>query len=389
MTATQKTQKILLVAHNIPQVYVALALLPILARQFAGAAITVLTQVKHFQQFQHDDSAENSKPRLLSTWPAPDEAAGCTLLLAIGHSYFFSEELLHHFTQANCPVYWINAHFERADLIRWRQHGLCIADIFSGFFYENHEDRFALLEMGASARQLHFVGSAKYDCAAASPWQIAQAKTILDSMGADRHTVNPVTLVAASLAGIDEMTLIVDAYQTLIPHYPALRLVLAPRSLDHIGEFTSWLTQHDLPCRRSSAPADFQSSILLLDEVGMLKGYYYSAHIAIMGRSFFSSSSGGSNLLEPAEAGIPIICGPFMDGFTSIMSFFLQHDAVLQLPAPEQLPHCLNQLLENPSLSAAYGARAKSLLHTQTGALALTARKLAEMCDPSRFLALP
>lgn len=322
MTATQKTQKILLVAHNIPQVYVALALLPILARQFAGAAITVLTRAKHFQQFQHDASDENNKPRLISAWPAPGEVAGCTLLLAIGHSYFFSEELLHHFTQANCPVYWINAHFERADLIRWRQYRQPVAAMFAGIFYDNQEDKPALLELGLPAQHLHFSGNAKYDCATASPWQIDHAKTILDSMGAGRHTVNPVTLVAASLAGIDEMMLIVDAYQTLIQHYPALRLVLAPRNLDGIAEFATWLEQHDLPCRRSSAPADFQSSILLLDEVGMLKGYYYSAHIAIMGRSFFASSSGGSNLLEPAAAGIPIICGPFMDGFTSIMSFF-------------------------------------------------------------------
>ncbi|MCH8622534.1 glycosyltransferase N-terminal domain-containing protein [Undibacterium sp. TS12] len=389
MTATQKTQKILLIAHNIPQVYVALAVLPILARQFAGAAITVLTRAKHFQQFQHDASDENSKPRLISVWPAPGEVAGCTLLLAIGHSYFFSEELLHQFKQVSCPVYWINAHFEQADLLRWRQHGLPVAAMFAGIFYDHQEDKPALLELGVPAQHLHFSGNAKYDCAAASPWQIAQAKKILDSMRADGHTANPVTLVAASLADISEMALIVGAYQTLIPHYPALRLVLAPRSLDHIGEFTSWLKQHDLPCRRSSAPPGSPCAILLVDEVGTLKGYYHSAAIAIMGRSFFSSSRGGSNLLEPAEAGIPIICGPFMDGFTSIMSFFLQHDAVLQLPAPEQLPHCLNQLLENPLLSAAYGARAKSLLHTQTGALALTARKLAEMCDPSRFLALP
>ncbi|MFZ6765764.1 3-deoxy-D-manno-octulosonic acid transferase [Undibacterium sp. Di26W] len=383
MTVPRPKQKILLIAQNIPQVYVALALLPKLDAQFADSKIVVLTRAKHFQHFESDAifCKGKSKPFLIDEWPVREEMTGFSLVLCIGHSYFLSEELLHHLTHVDCPVYWINAHFEQADLIRWCQRKLVITDIFLGVFYENHEDRQVLSETGFSDQQLHFVGSAKFDCAAASLWQIAHARTSLNAIQMNGHAENSITLVAASIAEIKEMALIVNAYHALTLQHPNLFLILAPRSLERIEEFGNWMEQRNFHYHRSSGSHCTPCPILLVDEVGILKGYYYSADIAIMGRSFYASSGGGSNLLEPAAAALPIVCGPYMDGFKAITSLFLQQQAVLQLSTPEQLLACLRQLLGNPSVSTGYGDKAKSLLQKHTGALESTVRQLGEMCD--------
>ena len=369
--------KILLLAKCIPQVYIALALLPLLGRRFPQAQISILSSTQHFPHFQAmvDAGLGQLSLRLINDWPAPESSTEFTLVIYLGHSYFLDGDLLAKLVTVSCPIVWLNAHFESADLLRWRRHGPDIASIFQLIFYEDRQDEESLLASGFAKPSLHFVGSAKYDCASASTAQIAQARQNLVCVTGASD--NARVMVAASIAEVQEMALLVEAFKTLSARHPQLVLVLAPRSLAQMAEFTAWLAQQPLRFCRSSACQP--STILLLDEVGVLKGYYHCADVAIIGRSFYASSGGGSNLLEPAAAGLPIICGPFMAAFQSIMSDFLQQEALLQLSEPEQLAQCLLNLFDDDAGAAEYGRRAKALVMQGEGVLQRCVDYLAEL----------
>lgn len=378
MSTKSLAPRILLLAQHIPQVYIAASLLPIIEKNSPGAKITVLSHSKHFHHFSHCDASHigDSEYCLISEWPAETETAELTNIIYLGHSFFLSDSLLFHLARTGCTVYWLSAHFEHDDLLRWQSQGRDIGRIFNTIFYENQEDRAALLRMNVTDDQLVFVNSAKYDCAEASSWQIAQARQTLDSMRMDDSPPNTGVIVAASIAEIVEVALFVDAHQQLLVQHPGLILVLAPRCTERFDEFSSWLEQQQLAYRRSSTQHGSSCSILLVDEIGIAKGYYYSASVAIMGRSFYASSGNGSNLLEPAAAALPIICGPFMTDFKDILAHFLPQQAVLQLDDPVQLSACLQQLLTNKPLAVSYGRKAKSMLQQKRGALEFSVRMI-------------
>lgn len=368
--------KVLVLAQHIPQVYVAVGLLPLLAQRLPHLQINVVSSAQHFSHFQSfvGASAGHSALQLTSEWPTPEQLNEISLLVYLGHSYFLDDGMLVRLAQVTCPIYWLNAHFETDDLFRWRQHGPNIAGIFQHVFYEDKQDEANLLASGFAVHSLHFVGSAKYDGAAASPAQIALAKHNLACV--TKGNIATRVIVAASIAEVQEMALFVDAFKTLSTRHSPLLLVLAPRCMERIAEFADWLNQQTIGFCRSSACTP--SAILLLDEVGVLKGYYHCANVALMGRSFFASSGGGSNLLEAAAAGLPIVCGPFMAAFQSVVAEFLQHKALLQLDAPEQLCNCLFDLFEDAAGAAEYGRRAKALVKQGEGVLQRCVDFLAE-----------
>jgi 3-deoxy-D-manno-octulosonic-acid transferase len=364
-------QKIVIIAPNIPQVYVTLALLPLLKRDFNESDFLVVTAPQHFHHFNASDNCE-----LISSLPRQQDLL---MALYIGHSFFIKDELLYELSALYCTSYWINAHFEQEDLSRWRDNrnlGQMLTQTFSAILYENSEDQAALQAIGFAPDQLYSVDNAKYDCAAASPWQITTAKQKLKDIGASDKTV----IVAGSIVDGLESDLIISAFKTLSIKDPELKFVLAPRNLDHVDAISKKLLTSGFSFQLSSqhqGPADPQ--VLLVNQVGLLKGFFYQAFVAVMGRSFYPASSGGSNIIEPAVAALPILTGPFMTGFKEILENFKQDNALLQLDSAEDLLASLQGLLSEPEQAKAYGLRAQKTSQRHSGALHKTSELLARI----------
>ena len=91
-------------------------------------------------------------------------------------------------------------------------------------------------------------------------------------------------------------------------------LVLAPRHLDRIDDLMESVRRSGrTPTRRSQAgtPPLRPGQVLVLDTLGELSHCYAQAKAAFVGGTLVPS--GGHNLLEPAQYGVPTSFGPFVE----------------------------------------------------------------------------
>jgi len=234
--------------------------------------------------------------------------------------------------------------------------------------------------LGFKPEQLALVENLKYDCAGARPWQIDQARRVLKTCFAQSDRI----IVAGSVAAGQESDLIIRAFVQLMQQHPMLKLVLAPRDLTNIKELGQRLCARNLNFCHSSQINQQDPSVLLIDEVGILKGLYYCADIAIMGRSFYQPTCGGSNILEPAAAALPIIVGPYYDDDQAMLAPFSRCDAITHLTHAEALLPHLEYALNNPKIATHIGRRAQRVYQGLGGGIAETCGLLHTMNSESK-----
>ncbi len=355
-----KNQQILIIAPYIPQVYVSLALIPELKNEFEDFTFLILTSLKYFHLFKAMKDCQ-----LVTSLQQPQ----VDLKIYIGHSFFLQDQLLNDLSKIHCPGYWVNAHFEQENLDRWQNSQKlkqALHQTFTTILYENDKDNISLRKLGFNSEQLYYINNAKYDCADASHEQLLTAKKKLKNINAFGKKV----ITAGSITKGLESELIVRSFKELMTQYSTLKFIIAPRNLEHIDAISKQLTTHDLKFKLSSQTStSLSTQVLLIDQIGLLKGFYHYSTITIMGRSFYSNVNGGSNIIEPAIAAQPIVIGPFMNGFKDILQNFRLENALIQLSSPIDLLTKLQNLLDNPSHAKALGLRALKVCQSHSGAL--------------------
>lgn len=163
--------------------------------------------------------------------------------------------------------------------------------------------------------------------------------------------------------------------------FPALRLVVAPRHLDRLGEV---LACFDAPVRRRteapSGAASETSRVFVLDTVGELRRFYGIADVAVIGGSFDPRIQ-GHNPLEPAALGVATVFGPQMRNFLAPAEALLTARGALQLTGPDDLVPTLERLLADSEQRRAIAERGRSAVLANQGALDRTLEFLAEFLD--------
>src|SRR5262249_22359682 len=122
--------------------------------------------------------------------------------------------------------------------------------------------------------------------------------------------------------------------------------------------------------------------VVVLDTIGELASLYRLATIAFIGGSLVPA--GGHNILEPAQAGVPVLVGPYTENFRDIVQIFRQTEAVVVvIPEAEQIAQCLLALLNDAEMRGALGHRARQTFESQAGATARTADALLQLLGVS------
>jgi 3-deoxy-D-manno-octulosonic-acid transferase len=159
--------------------------------------------------------------------------------------------------------------------------------------------------LGAPADRITVTGSLKLDSAPAA------ASFAIDGRG-------PLWIAASTHEG--EEAVCVRVFRSLRARFPSLRLLLAPRHLDRVGDVEETLRREGIPYVRRSALADARWSgepaVLLLDTLGELAGLYAGAAAAFVGGTL--APIGGHNLLEPARAAVPVVYGPHVENVVAV-----------------------------------------------------------------------
>jgi 3-deoxy-D-manno-octulosonic-acid transferase len=175
-------------------------------------------------------------------------------------------------------------------------------------------------------------------------------------------------LVAGSTHDPEERILL-DTYKKLRKTFPGLRLILAPRHLDRLGEVQKAVESADLKCYKKTqlSPAGSVDGVILLDTVGELSRVYSAATAVFIGGTF--CARGGQNMLEPASLGKPVVSGPSLSNFEEIARTLVDAGGMRVVDNPVDLAGALTELLRDPARAREIGARSVEAVRAGRGAI--------------------
>ena len=229
------------------------------------------------------------------------------------------------------------------------------------------------VSLGAREERVGVFGSLKWDSAPDPDPQgvSAAARALAEGLGVDRQ--RPV-LVAGS-TGPGEEALLRSATPT------GVQLVCAPRKPERFEEAAEALPG----CVRRSTGRPGSGDIFLLDTLGELGAAYELCDVAVVGRSFgpVDGSVQGSDPMEPAALGKPVVTGPAHANFATVVQSLAAAGA-LRVVEPESLGETMRELFGDAPLRRSMGHAARACVEQQRGASERCAAKLLELARRRR-----
>ena len=161
----------------------------------------------------------------------------------------------------------------------------------------------------------------------------------------------------------------------LWPIFPTLKVLLVPRHPERFNEVAKLLESENISYSRWTEKGTFDSSsILLVDEMGVLKKCYKISDICFVGGSL-TSRVGGHNIVEPAFYGKPVLFGPYMHSQPDLLALVNQYEAGFQI-TEQTLFAIVSKLLTTPQLLQQLGLNGQKLISASRGALDKTFHSL-------------
>lgn len=234
-----------------------------------------------------------------------------------------------------------------------------ILQVFSLCFAQSEDDARRLQALGL--RQVQHVGNLKYDVPPldCNENELARLRSIIGE--------RMVFLAASTHPG--EEAHIARLHRELRAHLPGLLTIIVPRHATRAGEISTHLSELAV-ARRSAGQALMPATdIYLADTMGELGLFYRLAQVAFIGGSLVPH--GGQNPLEALKLGCPVICGPHMENFQTVVDTMKADGACIQVNGVPALYEAARELLTCPEHAACL--RAAGFAHVQKYAGSLEA----------------
>ncbi len=250
---------------------------------------------------------------------------------------------------------------------------------FVGMQSEVDAERAVLL--GAPADRVRVLGNTKFD-EEAGPLSAQDAEGLRRSLGLEPDAQ---LLLGGSTRPGEEAALL-ETHQRLRERHPRLRLALAPRHLQRVGEVLALAESAGYRVvRRSlgppSAPPD-AGTVLLLDTMGELAKLYAAATLAFVGGTF--PPIGGHNLLQPIAQGIPVFFGPHTENSRDIAELLLQQGVGFRVRDAADLAVQADRLLASPATLEELRDRSLRTMAANRGASLRYAEEILRVLDRRR-----
>jgi 3-deoxy-D-manno-octulosonic-acid transferase len=263
-------------------------------------------------------------------------------------------------------VVLVNGRLSDKHIGRYQRFGFLFRRVLShlseaGMQNEEYAER--LKSLGADPARVHVTGNTKFDgvLTEVDPERLARLRSETGLIPGE-----PVVVFGSTRPG-DE-TLAASCWRTLRDAFPGLRLVVAPRHLERVGEAVS---AFDEPVLRRSETSQGRrpggEKVIVLDTVGELAAFYALATLVVIGGSFYPGVN-GHNPIESAALGVPTVFGPYMRNFVDPARELLARGGAVQVDRPEGLLPALTRLLGDPQERARIGARGREAVLANQGA---------------------
>ncbi len=240
--------------------------------------------------------------------------------------------------------------------------------------------------LGVDSERVFNVGSIKYDGA-----QSDRKNEKTRRLAALWNIQSDDRIFLAGSTQDPEEKMAVEVFRRLAPTHPELRLILVPRHPERFEEVWKMLENTEFSVVRRAQLNENQSenqsenltenqnvnqnknhreSILLVDCIGELGGWWGTSYVGFVGGSM--GSRGGQNMLEPAAYGTAVSFGPNTWNFRDIVTTLLAHEAAVVVKNDDEMTDFVRRTLEEPNFADELGGRAAKLVASQQGALQKT-----------------
>jgi 3-deoxy-D-manno-octulosonic-acid transferase len=232
---------------------------------------------------------------------------------------------------------------------------------YSKFYTQSVEDAYRLVKIGVSEDKVEYLGNIKFNVRLNPEQQIKteQIRQSIKDYSKYRYVMLPSTHKG-------EEELLLNAYLNIREEFKDLRIILAPRNLNRIGEIERLLDTKGIPYTLFSKTNQYDKTLLLVDTFGELMSLYPLSHLVIMGGTF-SKSVGGHNILEPALFGIPICVGLYNQNFKDIVNSFIKNDAIKTISdhTPKSVASVIREYYTHLDDYNRMGERGKQIVESQ------------------------
>ncbi|MCE2881336.1 MAG: hypothetical protein LW636_03105 [Planctomycetaceae bacterium] len=265
------------------------------------------------------------------------------------------------------PVVVVNGRLSDRSIVRYRKVRAVVRGMFARATVvlsqnKTYADRF--VELGA--RDVLVSGNMKWDSIAVRDG-VPGAEKLADELGIPAG----VPLVVAGSTEPGEELLLREA----LPE--GVRLLIAPRK----PEWWDGVAANLPGCVRRSRKerGGAETRCYLLDTIGELGMAYSLATVVVMGRSF--GKLYGSDPIEPAALGKPVVIGPRVHDFRDVVEAFRERGGIRQVRA-EELRGTLAELFGSAEVRAKVATAGRETIAREKGGTAKTAEVILSMLVP-------
>ena len=270
----------------------------------------------------------------------------------------------------------VNARLSPRSEKRFRAARMIAAPLFNqldALYLQEPEDIARWTSLGVRQDKLHVTGSIKFDDSAAAARPIRNFRPVLDALGVPVDA--PVLLGGSTFEGEEEI--LARVFLQLRKSRPDLFLILVPRHHERGDAVARQMERLGLKvARRTQSDQHTRPDILLVDTTGELVSWYLCATVVFMGKSL--CDRGGQNPAEPLAAGVPVVFGPHMRNFASLVQGLLRNQAAMQISDEATLQVAVESLLSSPEKRNAMVRRGVKCLEIHRGATDRTVSLLRE-----------
>lgn len=221
--------------------------------------------------------------------------------------------------------------------------------------------------LGVAPRKLHVTGSIKFDDSAAAPRPVKNFRPVLEALGVSPNA--PVLLGGSTFDGEEEI--LARVFLEIRKSRPDLFLILVPRHHERGESVARQMNRLGLKvARRTESGHPANPDVLLVDTTGELASWYLCATVVFIGKSL--CERGGQNPAEPLTAGVPVVFGPHMKNFASLVHGLLRTDSAIEIDSESRLRSAVESLLDSPDTRRGMVERGLKCLDIHRGATART-----------------
>jgi 3-deoxy-D-manno-octulosonic-acid transferase len=270
----------------------------------------------------------------------------------------------------------VNARLSPRSEKRFRAARMIAAPLFNqldALYLQEPEDIARWTALGVRQDKLHVTGSIKFDDSAAAARPIRNFRPVLDALGVPVDA--PVLLGGSTFEGEEEI--LARVFLQLRKSRPDLFLILVPRHHERGDAVARQMERLGLKvARRTQLEQRTRPDVLLVDTTGELVSWYLCATVVFMGKSL--CGRGGQNPAEPLAASVPVVFGPHMRNFASLVQGLLRNQAAIEISDEATLQVAVESLLSSPEKRNAMVRRGVKCLEIHRGATDRTVSLLRE-----------